>query len=349
MHSQFLLQVARKYHSLLESSIVLSFQTYMGGKIAEKLRKRSLQKSQGLFDEQIPMSQRFLSYFSLYSVMLFFGTAPLGVQRLVVHTIQPFAVAGIAQLFVIVIRNPWLSFIPLTLFLSVLLRSRCQAHKKSLHRQSKIFSLSRADIEDAQGSKIPDPPSDPYTACSDVEALYQTEVRPAASVCLEMTIPDSEVSMSGPQSLGTEMDEVLGVAKRKKILDPTSSNVSQRKSRPLYRGMFSLTDDDESEDEKLGKVRRRTKERRERAKRGSIDRAHSLSGGIQRTFSHLLRMVSFSEDIENKKQHERVEFDDPELSDSDFSSEGSRFDYSISGSDDSDEWIHSSAEEEEER
>lgn len=278
--------------------------------------------------------------------MLFLGTTPLGVQRLVVHTIQPFAVAGLAQLFVTVIRNPWLSFIPLTLFLLALLRYLYQTHNKSLLRQSKVFSLSSANIEEI--SKIPDPSSDPHPACHDLEALYQTEVRPAASVCLEMTIHDPEISMNEPQLLlGTEMDEVLGVTKRKKIMDRTSSSVSQRKSRPLYRGMFSLTDDDESEDEKLGKVRKRTKERRERARRGSLDRHNSLSGGIQRTFSHLLRMVSFSEDIENKKQHERVEFEDHELSDSDFSSEGSRFDYSINSSDDSDEWIHSSAEEEE--
>jgi hypothetical protein len=360
------LQVARQYHYLLESSIVLSFQTYMGGKVSEKLRDKSLQKSQGLLHEQIPIYQRFLSYFSLYSFMLLLGTTPLGVQRFVVHTIQPFAVAGLGRLMTTVIRNPWLSFIPLSLLLIAVLRTLYRAHQKSLLHQSKI-GIHSSSINYTRKSVIQalQPASADLAGGDDLEApsdKKESEIRPAVSSCLELTIMDPEISMSRPRlGLGVEsMDEEVGESKeteRKKLSARSASSLSRTKSRPLYRGMFSLPDDDEAEDEKLQKVNRRTKERRESTRsnrrksrehrRGSQDqRSSSLTGGLQRTFSHLLRMVSISEDVE-KKDNEEVEFDHPELSDEDsgsFSSDGSRFDYSLGVSSDDSEWSPSSAE-----
>jgi hypothetical protein len=334
----------------------------MGGKIAEKLRERSLQKSQGLLHESTPIYERVLSYFSLYSLMLLLGTTPLGVQRFVVHTIQPFAVAGLTRLLATLIRNPWLSLIPLALLLFAVLRYLYRAHKKSLLQQSKIFSLANPSSinysrkSEIQASQPPPAPAPDLEAPLDEK---ETETRSATSACLEMTIidPEIQVSMSKPRLLlGAESvdEEVESKATERKMLTSrTASNVSRTRSRPLYRGMFSLPDDEEAdvEDGKLRKVRMRTKERREStrsARRGSQDHCRSsLTGGLQRTFSHLLRMVSMSEDTEKERHDEGVEFDDPELSDSDFSSEGSRFDYSSgSSSGSSDEWIPSSTEEE---
>lgn len=325
----------------------------MGGRISEKLKDKCLQQRQGLLENQIPLYQKVLSFFSLYSMFLLLGTTPLGVQRFVVHSLQPFAVAGLVRLFATVIKHPWLSFIPLILFLYIFTRYLYNNHKKAIRQQSKIFSMQQTSgINYLRKSGIE------FTSSKvdeDVEA--PTPVDGTVSLNLTITQCDPEVLLNGKdtdeQLPGDEIRQpsVLQSLEnnndppddRRDILSSSPRSKSPRhispKSRPVYRGMFSLPDDEE--DKELDRVKSRTKERRaSRSRRESHDhrrdsKDHRRFSGFQklsqRTYSRLLRMISINDEEEKKNEEQ---FDNPEeLSDFDsFSSDGSHMDYS-SGSD----------------
>jgi hypothetical protein len=331
----------------------------MGGKVSEKLRARSLQERQGLFDDSVPLAQRVLSYFSFYSLLLLIGTTPLGIQRLVVHTLQPFAVAGITRLLSLVMRNPWLSFIPITLGLYALLRHLYRVDQKSRRQQSRIVSAQqrggssvhykRKTILESQPSQAKDPdletgltqglalPDDP----GEVSAI---ELRCAEALNRPLGVDDDEGD-EGKDSTNPAPLSSKPSGRGYRLTQPTASNMSavsrSRTPRPTYRGMFSLPDHDTDEDEAtLRKVSQRAKERRasrRTSRRASLDtqqQQQGRKGSLHNSLSTLLRMISMTEDSgdhreEKQREREAVGFDDPEeLSDFDSFSSGSRFDYS---------------------
>jgi hypothetical protein len=345
-------QVARQFPYLFESSIVLAYQTYLGGRVSEKLREKSLQERQGLLDDSVPLAQRLLSYFSLYSLLLFIGTAPLGVQRFVVHTLQPFAVAGIARLLSIVATYPWLSFIPITLGLSALLYHLYRTRENTRRQQSKVFSASQRgeggssiqyrrkteiqsapreatnvdhDLETGQGAVDEEPPSAIELRC--VEALR----RPLGG-------SDDEDNESKDSNLSPPLPSRPS-HRGHMLAQPSTSNASAKSRtrasrRPSYRGMFSLPDDDEADQAALQKIKRR---RAGSSRRQSIDRDQQeqrRKSSLTRPLSTFLRMISMTDDSEERRQEEKqreaVVFDDPdeELSDFESFSSGSRYDYS---------------------
>ena len=336
----------------------------MGGKIVEKLKNISLQKHQGQFENSLSCTQQFFSYFSFYSLMLFLGTSPPPIQKIVVHFLQPIGISAIAYLLSEIVHHPWMSFIPILIVVGIFYRSICLERKKSLSRKSRVLNSEQTESEQVRytqrtintvrtftetGTRVTTLQDPSLTTEDNNNDNNNLEVRPAqivhhSLVPLQLISPshslreDSFIDETSSPDIAdsclyetpladifSDLEAFEGVEKESSYqpVPQLSKKLSSKSpSRRLYRGMFSLSDDDMTETSPSSFRQRRTT-RRTRSEKSSP----SLS---QSSFSGILRLISFENSVVQKDNGN----DDGDDDDDDFDSFSSGSRYSF-GSDDS--------------
>ncbi len=288
--------------------------------MTENLKEKSLQKHQGLFeeDESISSSQRFISYFSLYSLLLAIGTTPPTIQKFLVHSLQPIGVAGIAFTFSVIVNRPWLSFIPIVGILFIFGRNISLHRRRYLAKKSSAFRthpyLGNVNYRKSQLAGMSLELAGEETPIDPVElSLTSLDATPADTVnnaAKKTPLEEIFCELSG-LDMEVEGNEILG-----------SESPVRSKTRPVYRGMYSLPTDDGNDNKSPKKSSRKII----RKSSSSLSQLRSLS---HRTLSRVLRMISMNEAESDSSDNDsfgdsfssesRFGFDsDSEVSESDF-------------------------------
>ena len=271
---------------------------------------------------------------------------------IIVHSLQPIAVAAIAYVLSEIRRRPWLSFIPIVVVVVIFYRNICIQRKKSLSRKSRVFNsqqtgdqqvkytrrstIAKTNTSHSNPSLIPsvkqeedkcvemravqpavepcEDPQPPPTVDSGVGAVYES-LQMVASEDVEAGLyhtPLGEIfcdleALSEEKSASVSNEQVRQLSRK-------FSSKSRSRSRRQYRGMYSLPDDDMSE----------TSSRSfHQQKSGKMKKSKFLS---QKTFSRILRMISFENPQKEDRDYEDEEEDDDDSFFDSYSS-GSRNSY----------------------
>jgi hypothetical protein len=97
--------VAKKFPDLLESIIVLSYHSYLPGKIGSEWRIHH----SGTTNSTRSRFMQFASTSIIMQCLQKLGTMPGNIQRIIIHTIQPFIVSSLIILWLLIMKRPYVA------------------------------------------------------------------------------------------------------------------------------------------------------------------------------------------------------------------------------------------------
>jgi len=229
-------QIARHFPTLFESGIVLSYHTYLGGRIAERIREDVFKSSWNTSTAIRYYLNRFLTSITVVGIMKSIGTAPVPVQRLIVHIVQPALLTGLFLLITLMITNPWVSIVVAAYILFQIGMYAVWFRTKQKKSVNKFVTIRSSDSSDVIHEPVESDREDVVSEHSSrsprgAELSLDIQTPPRNDMCLEST-PDADTFES---VAGISQEVVLGSDSCALSVDDSDlkSGYNERNSRQL--------------------------------------------------------------------------------------------------------------------